>query len=180
MKFLSHKVKKKETVFGITRKYNITETQLYEYNPLLKKIGLRKRMTLRIPVYPMVVEKLPEPTVELDQNTQAYIVKPKETKWRIAYNFQMTIPELEALNPQIKKVLKEGQEIRVPILASQTESETLEASWDSNYNYYKVLPKEGYYRIEKKNWGDPKGVGFSQSQFIGIGITGRNDPQGSW
>lgn len=150
MKFLSHKVKKKETVIGITRKYNITETQLYEYNPLLKKIGLRKRMTLRIPVYPMVVEKLPEPTVELDQNTQAYIVKPKETKWRIAYNFQMTIPELEALNPQIKKVLKEGQEIRVPILASQTESETLEASWDSNYNYYKVLPKEGYYRIEKK------------------------------
>ncbi len=150
VKFLSHKVKKKETVFGITRKYNITETQLYEYNPLLKKIGLRKRMTLRIPVYPMVVEKLPEPTVELDQNTQAYIVKPKETKWRIAYNFQMTIPELEALNPQIKKVLKEGQEIRVPILASQTESETLEASWDSNYNYYKVLPKEGYYRIEKK------------------------------
>ena len=150
VKFLSHKVKKKETVFGITRKYNITETQLYEYNPLLKKIGLRKRMTLRIPVYPMVEEKLPEPTVELDQNTQAYIVKPKETKWRIAYNFQMTIPELEALNPQIKKVLKEGQEIRVPILASQTESETLEASWDSNYNYYKVLPKEGYYRIEKK------------------------------
>ncbi|MDA8762760.1 LysM peptidoglycan-binding domain-containing protein [Flavobacteriaceae bacterium] len=150
VKFLSHKVKKKETVFGITRKYNITETQLYEYNPLLRKIGLRKRMTLRIPVYPMVVEKLPEPTVELDQNTQAYIVKPKETKWRIAYNFQMTIPELEALNPQIKKVLKEGQEIRVPILASQTESETLEASWDSNYNYYKVLPKEGYYRIEKK------------------------------
>lgn len=150
MKFLSHKVKKKETVIGITRKYNITETQLYEYNPLLKKIGLRKRMTLRIPVYPMVEEKLPEPTVELDQNTQAYIVKPKETKWRIAYNFQMTIPELEALNPQIKKVLKEGQEIRVPILASQTESETLEASWDSNYNYYKVLPKEGYYRIEKK------------------------------
>ena len=150
VKFLSHKVKKKETIFGITRKYNITETQLYEYNPLLKKIGLRKRMTLRIPVYPMVEEKLPEPTVELDQNTQAYIVKPKETKWRIAYNFQMTIPELEALNPQIKKVLKEGQEIRVPILASQTESETLEASWDSNYNYYKVLPKEGYYRIEKK------------------------------
>ena len=76
-KFLSHKVKKKETVFGITRKYNITESQLYEYNPLLKKIGLRRRMVLRIPVYPKVVEKVPEPLVEIDQNTQAYIVKPK-------------------------------------------------------------------------------------------------------
>ena len=149
-KFLSHKVKKKETVFGITRKYNITESQLYEYNPLLKKIGLRKRMVLRIPVYPVVVEEVPEPPLEVDQNTQAYVVKPKETKWRIAYNFQMTIPELEALNPQIKKGLKEGQEIRVPIVASTTESETVDPTWDSNYNYYKVLPKEGYYRIEKK------------------------------
>ena len=149
-KFLSHKVKKKETVFGITRKYNITESQLYEYNPLLKKIGLRRRMVLRIPVYPKVVEKVPEPPVEIDQNTQAYIVKPKETKWRIAYNFQMTIPELEALNPEIKKGLKEGQEIRVPIMASTTESVTIDPAWDSNYNYYKVLPKEGYYRIEKK------------------------------
>jgi LysM repeat protein len=149
-KFLSHKVKKKETVFGITRKYNITESQLYEYNPLLKKIGLRRRMVLRIPVYPKVVEKVPEPLVEIDQNTQAYIVKPKETKWRIAYNFQMTIPELEALNPEIKKGLKEGQEIRVPIMASTTESEIIDPAWDSKYNYYKVLPKEGYYSIEKK------------------------------
>jgi len=150
VKFLSHKVKKKETIFGINRKYNITETQLYEYNPLLKKIGLRKRMVLRIPVYPVVVEKVPQPPVELDQNTQAYIVKTKDTKWRIAYNFQMTIPELEALNPQIRKGLKEGQEILVPIVATLTESETVNPVWDSNYNYYKVLPKEGYYRIEKK------------------------------
>ena len=149
-KFLSHKVKKKETVFGITQKHNITETQLYEYNPLLKKVGLRRRMVLRIPVYSKVVEKVPEPPFELDQNTQAYIVKPKETKWRIAYNFQMTIPELEFLNPEIKKGLKEGQEIRIPIMISTTESETDDKVWDSNYNYYKVLPKEGYFRIEKK------------------------------
>ena len=149
-KFLSHKVKKKETVFGITRKYNITESQLYEYNPLLKKIGLRKRMVLRIPIYPLTFEEVPESSIEADQNTKSYVVKPKDTKWRIAYNFQMTIPELEALNPQIKKGLKQGMEIRVPIMASTTESETLDMTWDSNFNYYKVAPKEGYYRIEKK------------------------------
>jgi len=149
-KFLSHKVKKKETVFGITQKHNITETQLYEYNPLLKKVGLRRRMVLRIPVYSKVVEKVPEPPFELDQNTQAYIVKPKETKWRIAYNFQMTIPELEFLNPEIKKGLKEGQEIRIPIMVSTTESETDDKVWDSNYNYYKVLPKEVISALKKK------------------------------
>lgn len=165
VKFLSHKVKKKETIFGITRKYNIAEEQLNEYNPLLKKVGLRKRMMLRIPVYLKIVEEVTPPP-KVDQTTQAYIVKPKETKWRIAYNFQITIPELEVLNPKIKKRLKEGQEIRVPLIEShtvsraegitqvqletQTETNTFDSTWDSTYNYYKVLPKEGYYRIEKK------------------------------
>ncbi len=152
VKFISHKVKKKETVFGITQTYNISEAQLYEFNPLLKKVGLRRRMKLRIPVYAKVVEKAVTP-IKVDKtppNTRVYTVKPKETKWRIAYNFKMTIPELEALNPHIKEWLQTGQEIRVPVLISQTESETIEIPWDSNYNYYKVLPKEGYYRIEKK------------------------------
>lgn len=165
VKFLSHKVKKKETIFGITRKYNVTAEQLNEYNPLLKKVGLRKRMMLRIPVYPKIVEKVTPPP-QVDQRTQSYIVKPKETKWRIAYNFQITIPQLEVLNPKIKKGLKEGQEIHVPRIQIQTESRTesltviqsetqtetntLDSTWDSTYNYYKVLPKEGYYRIEKK------------------------------
>ena len=122
-------------------------------------------MMLRIPVYPKIVEKVTPPP-QVDQRTQSYIVKPKETKWRIAYNFQITIPQLEALNPKIKKGLKEGQEIRVPRIQiqtksrtesltviqseTQTETNTLDSTWDSTYNYYKVLPKEGYYRIEKK------------------------------
>lgn len=150
-KFISHKVKKKETIFGITRNYNITEEQLNEYNPLLEKVGLRRRMILRIPVYPkpVVAPSSPKP-VKKELTTAPYIVKPKETKWRIAYNFQITIPELEALNPSIRMGLKEGQQILVPRMESITESKTANTSWDSSYNYYTVLPKEGYYRIEKK------------------------------
>ena len=150
-KFISHKVKKKETIFGITRNYNITEEQLIEYNPLLEKVGLRRRMILRIPVYPKPVVAPSSPKlVKKELTTAPYIVKPKETKWRIAYNFQITIPELEALNPSIRMGLKEGQQILVPWMESITESETANTSWDSSYNYYTVLPKEGYYRIEKK------------------------------
>ena len=155
--FLYHKVKKKETIFGITRKYNINEEQLNEYNALLKKVGLRKRMVLRIPVYPNVVKEVKK-VPKLEKITQAYIVKSNETKWRIAYNFQITISELEALNPKIEKGLEEGQEIRVPLVfrktisetITQTASQSIEPIWDSSYNYYKVLPTEGYYRIEKK------------------------------
>ena len=145
--FISHKVKKRETIFGITRSYNITEKQLIEYNPLLEKVGLRKRMLLRIPVYNQQIKEVvvPELTIE-DKSTQKYIVKSKETKWRIAYNFKITISELEALNPKIKEGLKEGQQILVPVATSLTVSQ----SWNSDYNYYRVRPMDGYYRIEKK------------------------------
>jgi LysM repeat protein len=145
--FISHKVKKRETIFGITRSYNITEKQLIEYNPLVEKVGLRKRMLLRIPVYNQQIKEVvvPELTSE-DKSTQKYIVKSKETKWRIAYNFKITISELEALNPKIKEGLKEGQQILVPVATSLTVSQ----SWNSDYNYYRVRPMDGYYRIEKK------------------------------
>ena len=144
--FISHKVKKRETIFGITRSYNISERQLIEYNPLLEKIGLRKRMLLRIPVYKQLKKEVFDAFVAKDMSTQIYIVKPKDTKWRIAYNLKMTIPELEALNPKIKEGLNVGQKIKVPIATTMTPSQT----WNSKYNYYTVRPKEGYYRIEKK------------------------------
>ena len=144
--FISHKVKKRETVFGITRSYNISERQLIEYNPLLEKLGLRRRMILRIPVYKHKKKEVFDTLVVEDQNTQIYIVKPKETKWRIAYNFKMTIPELEAINPEIKQGLISGQQIKVPLTTTLTLSQT----WNSKYNYYTVRPKDGYYRIEKK------------------------------
>ena len=122
--FISHKVKKRETIFGITRSYNISESQLIQFNPLIEKVGLKKRMLLRIPVYKQQKKEVFDTLVAEDKITQIYIVKPKDTKWRLAYNFKITIPELEALNPKIQEGLIAGQQIKVPksiaLAASQT------------------------------------------------------------
>ena len=49
--FLIHRVKKDETLTQIIDYYGISELQLNEYNPSLNKLGIKKRMLLRIPVY---------------------------------------------------------------------------------------------------------------------------------
>ena len=67
-------------------------------------------------------------------------------KGRLAYEYGMTINELDSLNPQILDGLKIGQEIRV---RNVDFSKTIPEK-DSMYNYYQVLQSEGYYRIEKK------------------------------
>ena len=145
--FLSHRVKKDETLDQIIKKYEIKESQLLEYNPFLKKTGIKKKLILRIPVYNQNKElKLVEKKNIPSQTYNIHKVKPKETKWRLAYKYGMTISELDSLNPIIVNGLKIGQEIRVRntlLLDSIPEKDTL-------YNYYSVHPSEGFYSIEKK------------------------------
>lgn len=148
--FTTHKVKRGETIELLIDQYEITKTQLLEYNPSLEKFGLRKRMNLRIPVYqvkePIAVTENNNLTAEDSFEFTLHEVIPKETKWRLAYQYKTTIQTLDSLNPEIKEGLKIGQKIRIPL----TPSLQVLPEKDSLYNYYTVLPKEGYYRIEKK------------------------------
>lgn len=141
--FLNHKVKKNESLESLTKKYELTENEIIFYNPLIQKIGLKKRMILKIPIYNN------QNLVTKSANSNEYKiheVRSKETKWRLAYENQTTIKVIDSLNPEIINGLKIGQKIRLPI--SKVKLKVPEK--DSAYNYYKVLPKEGYYRIEKK------------------------------
>ena len=141
--FISHKVKKKETLYSISRLYDLNIEQVMEYNPILSRRGLRKRKILKIPVFKkkeLVSEEIP------DYNIIIYKVKPKDTKWRIAYNNNITIQELEKMNPVLKKGLKIDQKIKIP----KSDKTNLSNLIDSNFNYYTVKKGEGYYRIQKK------------------------------
>ena len=141
--FLNHKVKKNESLESLTKKYELTENEIIFYNPLIQKIGLKKRMILKIPIY----NNQNLVTKSVDSNEyKIHEVRSKETKWRLAYENQTTIKVIDSLNPDIINGLKIGQKIRLPI--SKVKLKVPEK--DSAYNYYKVLPKEGYYRIEKK------------------------------
>ncbi len=141
--FLNHKVKKNESLESLTKKYELTENEIIFYNPLIQKIGLKKRMILKIPIY----NNQNLVTKSVDSNGyKIHEVRSNETKWRLAYENQTTIKVIDSLNPEIINGLKIGQKIRLPI--SKVKLKVPEK--DSAYNYYKVLPKEGYYRIEKK------------------------------
>lgn len=147
--FKTHKVKKGETLEFILDSYGIDEVQLQEYNPSVERFGVRRRMNLRIPVYSNLSPEVVPAVPEIKKDTSRFVlheVTPKETKWRLAFQYKTTIEILDSINPEIREGLKIGQKIRIP----QTEIQEVIPEKDSLYNYYKVLPKEGYYRIEKK------------------------------
>ncbi len=138
--FKKHKVRRKETLFGIAKKYNVTVEDIKKHNKRLYAENLQKGDRINIPEYKTVLK-----TQTLSNTIKQYTVLPKEGKWRVAYKFGITVAELNMLNPKLGDSLQVGQKINVPNIANSEEN-----SIDDSYNYYTVLPKEGFYRLKVK------------------------------
>lgn len=136
--YTSHKVKRKETLYSISKEYNIEIEDIKRHNKRLYSENLRKGDQIRIPKYKTVVSH-----VTPSNAIKTYKVQPKEGKWRVAYKFGITVAELETLNPGMKEVLQPGDEINVPNTID-------EKVIDDSFNYYTVQKSEGYYRLKVK------------------------------
>ena len=138
--YKTHKVKRKETLYGLSKKYGVSEDDIKKANRFLYSENLKKGDKIRIPRYKTFVSK-----VSLKNTVKKYKVQPKEGKWRVAYKFGITVEELEALNPNMKPILQPGDELNVPNIEDNDEKPI-----EAEYDYYEVLPKEGFYRLKIK------------------------------
>jgi len=140
LNYKKHKVRRKETLYSISEKYNIEIEDIKKHNKHLYAEVLRKGDRIQIPVYEIV-----KITSKLENTLRTYKVQKSEGKWRVAYKFGISVIELEKLNPNLGEELQLGQEVIVPNIAN---NEELEA--DENYGYYTVQPKEGFLSIFRK------------------------------
>ena len=134
-----HRVRRKETLFSIAQKYDLTVEDIKAHNKELYSKNLRSGNKIYIPKFKLI----PKPSVNI---IQKYTVLAKEGKWRIAYKFGISVPELEALNPNMGLYPQAGEILNVPNIA-ESEEKTIQ---DKQFSYYTVKAKEGFYRLEKK------------------------------
>ena len=145
LNLVAHKVKRKETLYSISKDYKLNVSDLKKYNPQLYTSTIKKGDILKVPVYKIQNER------ETLSIISEYIVRPKEGKWRIAYQHGLTINELELINPTMNPILNEGDIINVPIIVNNKDN--LEG-----YGFYEVMPSEGFFRIKQK-------IGLTQEQL---------------
>ena len=108
--FINHRVKKKETLFSLSKKYNLSISDIKKYNPVLNNTILRKKMELKIPVYYLYEKK--------DDSLKYHLhnVKDNETLWSISKKYNIEIDSLKYYNPKLSKYnLISGSNIRFPI-----------------------------------------------------------------
>ena len=144
--YILHKVKRKQTLIKISNLYDVDVNLIKNFNNLSSD-KLDKGTSIKIPLIPLSEGSIKE----IPNQVKYYSVKPKEGKWRIAYKYGITVDQLELINPQIGTFLKVSEKILVPNINLDKLNVI-----DENYAYYKVLPKEGFYRLKIKLGIDEK------------------------
>jgi LysM repeat protein len=144
--YILHKVKRKQTLIKISNLYDVDVNLIKNFNNLTSD-KLDKGTSIKIPLIPLSEGSIKE----IPNQVKYYSVKPKEGKWRIAYKYGITVDQLELINPQIGTFLKVSEKILVPNINLDKLNVI-----DENYAYYKVLPKEGFYRLKIKLGIDEK------------------------
>ena len=144
--FTSHRVRKRETLYGIAKRFRITEDEIKKYNPELYSSQLSRNMTLKIPQYRRTKA---EEASGNEEDFETYTVAPKETRWSIANKYGITIDSMLVLNPELSQTtdyLAVGQELRMPRPAGST----IENQETQLYLSYTVPPKMNFYQLEQK------------------------------
>jgi cell wall-associated NlpC family hydrolase len=111
-----HKVEAKETVFGLSKKYNLSIEKLKQMNPSIESEGLKVGSIVKVSNFKNISNSekndFEKPKSEIVKNSNLqevfHIVLPKETKYGLSKKHKISIAELERLNPQIKNDLAVG------------------------------------------------------------------------
>lgn len=96
-----HLVQKGETLYGLSKQYQVTVKDIQQANPSLEEKGLVLGLELIIPTYGL--------------KSFSHLVSKGETLYAISKKYQCSIDDLLRLNPELKQTgLKPEQSIQIP------------------------------------------------------------------
>ena len=161
VKFETHRVKKKETLFSLSQKYNVEIEDIKRYNKHLYSQELRRGEKIRIPVMEKVavqervVSNAPASN-PLDISAKEHVVLPQETLYGISRKYNITIAELQRLNPTMEN-LQPGMVLKV----RNGSAEKVVDVEGRLFKYYQVQPQETLFSLTRR-------FGISRDSLISL------------
>ena len=137
--YYSHVVEERQTLYSISKAYQVSVEDIYAANPSLHETGLKKDAILLIPVpgapvEAQAVEEAPQkqpapPAQPYTGPCQEYTVRWFDTLYGISRKFGVSVEDIMAANGLTTTGLKSGQVLRIPEqpVAAET-AETVETT----------------------------------------------------
>jgi LysM repeat protein len=118
--FISHTVEKSETLYGISRKYNVTMEELVKYNPGTEN-GLTLGQILKIPSKPMSVTS-EKPIDKVSDSTILHTVLDHETMYSISKRFMVSVEDIKKANNLKNTNISAGDVLKIPVKKDEIKS----------------------------------------------------------
>jgi LysM repeat protein len=184
---LVHTVAKKETLFGISRKYGVDQHLLQERNPELAG-RLREGMQLVIPTGSITGQAPAVVAPAADDKSTSHLVMPGETLFGLGKQYGVSVEELQAANGGLPQGLKVGSYVRIPaVKAVVTEPEPVASAKSERYAVAFLLPfsiadndsvlgrdptRKGYYEVTEAAVQFYAGAQLAIDSLEVLGFTG--------
>lgn len=148
--YKSHTVAQGETVYSISKKYNLSESEIYKLNPDAKK-GVQTGSILILPSGAVAISN----SESTPTSFKRHRVKRRETLYSISQLYNVSQDDLKKYNKELySRQLKKGEKIQIPIFggASSNTSNTgsTTTTEDPKKATHTVQPKETVYGIARK------------------------------
>ncbi|MCQ2184344.1 MAG: LysM peptidoglycan-binding domain-containing protein [Bacteroidales bacterium] len=140
--YYSHVVLERQTLYSISKAYNISIDELYAANPSLKEEGLKKNSIIVIPIRDasaqtdavvIIGPSVPEPEVSPLENVAATVSVPENSiihtvKWfesfeDIADKYEVTVEDIMKANGLTSRKITTHQKLIIPALAVSSVTE---------------------------------------------------------
>lgn len=129
--FIYHKVKKGQTLYALSKKYNVNQEDIILCNPTVR-YGININQIVKIPKSKEVVEAIQKfptskdvrDTVRIVDDFIYHTVLKQETVYSLVRHYEITEDILNEYNPTVKEGLQIGQVLKIPKVISM-ESETV-------------------------------------------------------
>ncbi|MCX6227409.1 MAG: LysM peptidoglycan-binding domain-containing protein, partial [Bacteroidia bacterium] len=109
--FYLHEVLKGQTLYGISKEYQVSEEEIKKINPDLNKKSVSPGMVIRIPDPGLASN----PVNGKDEvKFIAHTVLPKETLFSISRQYGIKVDQIRELNPEVRSGLKIGMNLKIP------------------------------------------------------------------
>lgn len=149
-----YKVSKGESVYSISKKFSVPQSDIIKYNPSAKN-GLKRDQMLFLPADVDVVDN------DSENNSFVHTVRRGESLYAIAKMYHVTIDEIRELNPNIATKINVGQKLDIPqksggssltavSIASAQQTDAKKELVTTEYLYHTILSGETLYAISGK------------------------------
>lgn len=161
VKFETHRVKKKETLFSLSQQYKVDIEDIKRYNKHLYSQELKRGEKIRIPIIEKIAvqqetNRVPSASNPLDLTAKEHVVLPQETLYGISRKYNITIAELQRLNPTMEN-LQPGMVLKV----RNGSAEKVIDVEGRLFKYYQVQPQETLFSLTRR-------FGISKDSLISL------------